>query len=130
MSEISRYAGYRDDEPIADDAERIPGVFDDAPEAPRDQEVDFFDGTVPTTHDSGVIGLHNTNLFDQDERVSDGALYDEATGEPYDNSTSTDEKYFEGPDSIGHIIDPNGIIPDTPDEVDAFIDELLRDHDL
>ncbi len=70
----------------------------------------YEDDSVPEIYDGGYIGLHQDNLFDQDERVVDGALYDEATGKRYDNSTATDEGLFQDGDGrIGHIIvDPEG----------------------
>lgn len=46
------------------------------------------------SRDTGTVGLHDTNLFDEDERSSDGAQIDEADGTPYDNSTFTDHGYY------------------------------------
>lgn len=46
------------------------------------------------TRDTGVDGLHDENLFDQDEN-SAGDQIDAATGIRYDNSTMTDEAYFQ-----------------------------------
>lgn len=56
------------------------------------------------SRDSGVIGLHEDNLFDEDERSSDGGMYDEASGVRYDNSTLTDETYY-GATGTGRTID-------------------------
>lgn len=85
-------------------------------------------GHVPVSRDSGVIGLHEENLFDEDERSSDGARYDESTGEPYDNSTFTDEQLIT--EEIGHIVDadnPDAYIAVDPEELalDAAADVWL-----
>lgn len=68
----------------------------------------------PVTHDTDVAGLHEDNLFDQDERSVDGSRYDEATGEPYDNSTATNESAIL---ETGHI-DPNTDMKHDTQEMD------------
>jgi hypothetical protein len=60
---------------------------------------------MPASRDSGSIGVHDETLFDQDERNSDGAAYDESTGLHYRNSGVADEAYFVETGE-GHIVDP------------------------
>lgn len=79
---------------------------------------------VPNTYDSGVDGLHMENLFDQDERT-DGALVDEATGLPYDNSTTTDETIIL---ETGHI-DPNSDVEHDTEEMDIITPNTVLDGD-
>ena len=55
----------------------------------------------PVARDVDHLGLHEENLYDEDERKSDGAKYNELTGEPYDNSTETDETLIS---QMGHIV--------------------------
>lgn len=74
------------------------------------------------------LGLHDENLFDQDERT-DGTRIDKATGKPYDNSKSTDEDYFaEGSKrQIGRIVDLDA--PIEREEMDAAA-AWLAEHDV
>ncbi len=86
---------------------------------------------IPETYDTGCDGLHNENLFDQNER-SDGALYNEATGEVYDNSTFTDESLFwhEGQPvdgQMGYVFDPLAVSEEEPDDIDQIIADFERD---
>lgn len=76
----------------------------------------------PGTHDSGVDGLHNENLFDQNER-NDGARVNEATGLPYDNSTTTDETIIL---ETGHI-DPNSDVEQDTEEMDVITPNTALD---
>lgn len=46
------------------------------------------------TRDTGVDGLHDENLFDEDENAA-GDKINAATGLPYDNSTMKDETHMQ-----------------------------------
>lgn len=43
------------------------------------------------SRDTDHAGLHIDCMFDEDNRIDDGAYINEETGERYDNSTFTDE---------------------------------------
>ena len=57
-------------------------------------------------HDGGTpLGLHDTNLFDQDESTLGADLIDPATGEQIDNSSSRAMREF----SVYDIYDNGGV---------------------
>jgi|GEM_PF-4862999 len=82
------------------------------------QEVSYrFDTSEGTprasSRDSGAVGLHDTNLFDQDESAA-GELIDPMTGLPHDNSSATDETHFQTHDN-GFVLDPMSTDPGSED---------------
>jgi hypothetical protein len=83
--------------------------------------------------DSSADGLHEETFFDEDERRSDGALYDERNGKPYENSTSIDPQLVL---RMGHVIDlaadvqgPSEDVMGSVEEDDDFTAQWLKEHE-
>ena len=74
------------------------------------------------------LGLHETNLFDINERLSDGALHDEATGENYDNTTFTALDGLDLVVTAGGNEDQTDVLPALRERDDAAA-QWLREHD-
>lgn len=87
-------------------------------------------GKILKTADYGVDGMHDSNLFDQNEDAA-GERIDPANGIPYDNSTMIDKSHLQTK-GLGYEItsdDSSGdVMGELPQEFDAAAQWLLH-HD-